>query len=103
MPPVTRTLRCAMFTSSRQPVVGIVVSTRTYLIIPRVRDGAYMGAVLDGARRRVLYVHKASDGDECAHIGSVPSDRGQNGRARRVASLPAGLTAACTRPVLAST
>jgi hypothetical protein len=38
--------------------------SRTYLTIPRVRDGAYVGAVLDGARRRVLDVRKASDGDE---------------------------------------
>jgi hypothetical protein len=52
---------------------------RTYLKIPRVRDGVYLGAVLDGARRRVLYVHKVSDGDEMPPNRPVPSGRRQDG------------------------
>ena len=41
-----------------------IIATRTYLIIPRVRDNAYLGAVLDVDRRCVLHVHQAIDGDE---------------------------------------
>ena len=54
---------------------SVTQRTRTYLRIRRVRDGAYLGAVLDGDRRRVLYVHKASAGDEMRPNGPVPSGR----------------------------
>jgi len=48
------------------------IELRTYLIIPRVRDGADLGAVRDDERRRVLDVHKASDGDEMRPSRPVP-------------------------------
>jgi len=51
----------------------------TYLRITRVRDGVHLGAVLDGARRRVLDVHQASDGDEMRPNGPVPSGLRQDG------------------------
>ena len=60
-------------------MLNVAIFTRTYLRIPRVRDGVHLGAVLDGDRRRVLYVHKASDGDEMRPNGPVPSGRRQDG------------------------
>jgi hypothetical protein len=50
---------------------GMPRGARTYLKIPRVRDGVHLGVVLDGDRRRVLDVHKASDGDEIRPNGAV--------------------------------
>ena len=43
------------------------------------RDGADLGAVRDDDRRRVLDVHKASDGDEMRPNQPVPSGRHQDG------------------------
>jgi len=43
--------------------------SRTYLKVPRVRDGVHLGAVLDGDRRRVLYVTRGATATKCAQMG----------------------------------
>ena len=76
--------------------------TRTYLIILRARDGAYVGAVLDVDRRRVLDVHQASDGDEMRPQRLRPFGS-RSKRACQTGDILPRLNVTCTPPVLALT